>query len=299
MGKTRRNATKDGSDIVKEVSSKSKRAGIIQKQTCRSASHQIDDKQGATFPQNLLDLKQGPFAMIGQSSVGVETICPGAVFLIRDFFSAKECKAWVNYADREGFERVSHPASRYMANRECGRIQRDDWAMAQRLHRRMQHIAEYCHSQVPGGFTAPSTCTRPRKQANNQPLKDTTCTRATATSSVSYAPVCCNGNLRLYKYDKGMSFGKHIDESNDIDRYEAGRTEITVLIYLTTCRGGATRFFPPTKKNSHKKEGVAVAPQAGTLLFHVHGDRCLEHCADEVEDGVKYILRTDIVYGMK
>ena len=62
---------------------------------------------------------------------------------------------------------------------------------------------------------------------------------------------------------------------------------MTVLIYLSECEGGATRF-----------EGdVAFAPRSGALLVHVHGeDRCLEHEADPVDGGTKYVLRTDLVY---
>jgi hypothetical protein len=33
------------------------------------------------------------------------------------------------------------------------------------------------------------------------------------------------------------------------------------------------------------------------MLLHVHGDHCLEHEADPVVDGTKYVLRTDIVFG--
>lgn len=94
--------------------------------------------------------------------------------------------------------------------------------------------------------------------------------------------VACNPNLRLYKYEKSMRFGKHIDESNLV---EDGLTRFTVLFYLSSCKGGATRF----------EEDVAVIPQTGNMLIHVHGDSCLEHEADAVVSGTKYVLRTDLV----
>jgi len=126
-----------------------------------------------------------------------------------------------------------------------------------------------------------------------------------------YQPVSCNPNLRLYKYTKGQWFGRHVDGSNEID-VGAGnvpdsvsgaaeaRTEITVLFYLSTCRGGATRFHVPRGKRDGKRknEGTAFAPEEGAVLLHVHGDRCLEHEAEPVEAGVKYVLRTDVVYGI-
>ena len=49
--------------------------------------------------------------------------------------------------------------------------------------------------------------------------------------------------------------------------------------------------------NSNDDDGIAFVPEAGAILMHMHGDRCLEHEAEPVLRGVKYILRTDIVYG--
>ena len=96
--------------------------------------------------------------------------------------------------------------------------------------------------------------------------------------------VNCNPNIRLYKYTKGMKFGKHIDESVTVPGM--GTTRFTMLIYLSSCRGGATRF-----------EGdLAFVPEQGTLLIHAHGNECLEHEADPVLEGIKYVLRTDLVY---
>jgi len=100
-----------------------------------------------------------------------------------------------------------------------------------------------------------------------------------------------------------MSFGKHYDGSERIDRFPNGNTEITVLVYLSSCKGGATRFYLPSSsskkqnKNEIDKNGIAFQPEAGAILMHMHGDRCLEHEADAVAEGVKYVLRTDIVYG--
>ena len=112
-----------------------------------------------------------------------------------------------------------------------------------------------------------------------------------------YQPISCNPNLRLYKYTKGQWFGRHIDDTNKIkittdapsiisDAKETN-TEMTVLFYLSSCRGGATRFHMP--KGKGKKNGtVAFTPEEGAVLLHIHGDRCLEHEAEPVLDGVKY-----------
>jgi hypothetical protein len=40
-----------------------------------------------------------------------------------------------------------------------------------------------------------------------------------------------------------------------------------------------------------------VAPAPGLALLHLHGeDRCLEHEGAEVQQGVKYVLRSDVVF---
>jgi len=123
-----------------------------------------------------------------------------------------------------------------------------------------------------------------------------------------YRPITCNPNLRLYKYTKGQWFGRHVDESNKIDvpprdfdddqvdgpsfstvdDRDGMRTEITVLFYLSSCRGGATRFHLPHGSRKKDDSSVAFTPEEGAVLLHVHGDRCLEHEAEPVLEGVKY-----------
>jgi hypothetical protein len=112
-----------------------------------------------------------------------------------------------------------------------------------------------------------------------------------------YKPISCNPNLRLYKYTKGQWFGRHVDDSNKIkltsdapsiiSKAKETQTEITVLFYLSSCRGGATRFYMPKGKGK-KDDTIAFTPEAGAVLLHIHGDLCLEHEAEPVLEGVKY-----------
>lgn len=111
--------------------------------------------------------------------------------------------------------------------------------------------------------------------------------RIVAACPLREKPVGCNPNIRLYKYAVGHQFGKHIDESN---RVGTGVTKYTVLFYLSDCQGGETVFFYGNKQT------FAFQPQAGAMLLHLHGDDCLLHQANAVSKGVKYVLRTDLVY---
>ena len=44
------------------------------------------------------------------------------------------------------------------------------------------------------------------------------------------------------------------------------------------------------------KEVLRVVPKEGAGLFHWHGDKCLLHEGAPVFGGVKYLLRTDVLY---
>lgn len=227
----------------------------------------------STFPPNLLCSKNQKNDKTSTKS-SIITLVPTAVFAAHNFLTQAECNNWVKYAEEIGFEKLCSPQTREYAQRECGRLSKTDWEMADQLYQRMQSMVEEIAKQV-----------------------------VVSSSDRTYAPITCNGNLRMYKYEKDMSFGRHFDGSESISRYQGGNTEITVLVYLTSCKGGATRFYLPNsskrgknKARSENSDGIAFEPKAGAILLHMHGDRCLEHEADPVLDGLKYVLRTDIVY---
>lgn len=205
----------------------------------------------STFPPSLLL----PSFKV-QYQQPLKPIVPGAVYTAPSFLSQQECLAWIHYVECDTSNRMiytKYPASRSMAQRECFRWQRQDWTMADALFDRMSCFMIQLESVVP-----------------------------------QQRPMAANGNLRVYKYERGMSFGKHVDGNERTDR---GTTQMTVLIYLSTCVGGATRF------HYGRRQEVISEVEEGKILFHIHGDRCLEHEADAVQKGVKYVLRTDLVFG--
>ena len=154
-----------------------------------------------------------------------------------------------------------------MAHRECFRIQRNDDRVARAIFDRLQQSGLLAVLQRELSFA----------HAHDD--------------DSAYQAVACNPNIRLYQYGKNMSFGKHVDGSNET---AVGQTEITLLVYLSQCQGGATRFYPAL--DGKKNASFCFAPQVGAVLLHVHGDRCLEHEADPVLAGTKYVLRSDVCY---
>lgn len=94
-------------------------------------------------------------------------------------------------------------------------------------------------------------------------------------------PVGLNEMFRYYKYEPGQAFKKHTDQS--FIRNETEASYYTLLIYLNDdFKGGDTRFGD-----------LAIKPEKGAALIFLHS---LEHSGSTVKQGVKYVLRTDIMF---
>jgi len=109
-----------------------------------------------------------------------------------------------------------------------------------------------------------------------------------------------NPNIRVYRYKPGHCFHQHYDESNRIffgPHKIAARTTWTLLIYLSTCGGGETVFYPEGsgQKGEKMPDPVSIEPEVGLGLLHRHGERCLLHEGKEVTSGEKWVLRSDLV----
>lgn len=75
------------------------------------------------------------------------------------------------------------------------------------------------------------------------------------------------------------------------------RTTWTLLIYLSTCTGGETVFYPEPTRSNRSPEPVSATPELGMALLHRHGESCLLHEGREVLSGEKWVLRSDLVVG--
>ena len=72
-----------------------------------------------------------------------------------------------------------------------------------------------------------------------------------------------------------------------------GALDTTTVGTSPSVDGGDTVFY---KGSLGLKEAARVSPRVGMALLHVHGEDCLLHEGAAVRAGVKYLLRTDIIF---
>jgi prolyl 4-hydroxylase len=93
-----------------------------------------------------------------------------------------------------------------------------------------------------------------------------------------------NERLRYYRYHPGQYFRWHHDGCFRRSREE--RSMLTLMVYLNDdFLGGETQFDVGLRH--------AVRPERGSALVFEHQVR---HQGEEVFDGTKYVLRTDVMY---
>jgi len=93
-----------------------------------------------------------------------------------------------------------------------------------------------------------------------------------------------NERFRCYRYKPGMRFAPHRDGA--FVRNESEMSHYSFLVYLNDdFEGGETTFFT--------KPEVVIRPVMGNALLFQHP---LMHEGSIVKSGVKYVLRSDIMY---
>jgi predicted 2-oxoglutarate/Fe(II)-dependent dioxygenase YbiX len=89
--------------------------------------------------------------------------------------------------------------------------------------------------------------------------------------------------FRVYRYREGEHFGLHNDQSYAGDEGEL--SQLTFMLYLNDEFVGGETDFPEIERT--------ILPQAGRVLWFQH---MLLHEGRRVERGVKYVLRSDVLY---
>jgi predicted 2-oxoglutarate/Fe(II)-dependent dioxygenase YbiX len=98
-----------------------------------------------------------------------------------------------------------------------------------------------------------------------------------------------NERFRFYRYDPGQAFTPHYDGAFRRENGEV--SQITFMVYLNDdFTGGQTRF--DLRYPYHE---IDIVPKAGMALLFLHE---LRHEGAPVLRGRKYVLRSDVMYGI-
>ncbi len=179
------------------------------------------------------------------------------VFTVPDLFSAEECAALV--AESEGYEWL--PAT---VNSAEGRIVdahiRNNTTAVLRGSKLGEELYRRVEPHVPAEMS----------------VEVGELGRVSLRRCGVYTP------LRIYRYEPGQHFGLHRDQSYSMGQW---RSILTLLVYLNDdFRGGQTEF-PELRQT--------ILPKTGTALFFQH---MLLHAGVAVEQGIKLVLRSDVMY---
>ena len=102
-----------------------------------------------------------------------------------------------------------------------------------------------------------------------------------------------NERWRFYRYGPGQTFKPHRDGSfMRIKSWE--ESQMTFMIYLNDGMvGGETRFFFGMEQAFRQRPYLSVQPKRGMALAFIHS---IWHEGAMVQSGLKYVLRTDVMY---
>ena len=107
-----------------------------------------------------------------------------------------------------------------------------------------------------------------------------------------------NERFRWCKYTKGQKFEMHIDARFKRDSQE--KSFYTVNVYLNDgnkdFNGGRTLFFDPNMETGDFAVDTSVTATPGLALFFNQYPCDILHSGEEITNGIKYLMRTDVMY---
>lgn len=182
--------------------------------------------------------------------------------VVHGFLSSAECDELIAKGERAGF--TSALADYPPSYRDNDRLVVDDPVLAQGLFRRLMH----CAGERPS-------------------------VEALVVNSGGPA-MAVNERMRFCRYRPGTQFGAHQDGV----RYGRGCvSRLTFMVYLNdgSFNGGDTLFFANRSDAMAGETPVArLRPRKGSLILF---DHAIWHAGARVEAGLKYVMRSDLMYG--
>ena len=190
-------------------------------------------------------------------------------FILRNVLTRDECKKLIQASEKQGFEGAESYCHMYR-DRYNDRLMSDDELFSKIIWERVEHLL-------------PKTMKHLRRPSDKLELDS------------------LNARWRYCRYLKGHYFGGHTD-----GKYVNGNLEsmLTFMLYLNGPKtsesdpdevhfdGGATNFLNYRTKELAK----SVVPEPGLALVFLQEDIEMYHEGEKLNDGMKYILRSDVMY---
>jgi predicted 2-oxoglutarate/Fe(II)-dependent dioxygenase YbiX len=190
----------------------------------------------------------------------IQTIVQDKVWVVDNVLSEAECKNIIDATEKHGFD-IAETYCHLYRRRRNDRFESDDVTLAEELYRRTLPV-------IP--------------------------VHKTGKDGHVYTRKGLNPRFRFCKYTAGHYFGPHIDGS--FYKSDSERSFLTFMIYLNDAgddfTGGCTNFL-----DQHSFEVThSIAPKCGRTIVFWQTEKELLHEGEPVTDGLKYMMRTDVMY---
>jgi hypothetical protein len=279
-------------------------------------------QQPPTQPPNWPPLRP----LLPTTDLHLTPLVPDQIYLIRNFLPATLCKTYASFLSNLPLTTTPGRPKKDEAVRVNDRFQVQDARFAEMLWggTALRELVLERFDEDEEEYEDERKGREEDEQAKTQKLRETW----------GGQPLGLNPNIRIYRYSKGQFFAQHCmsthstiiqlpispstfhfplsiyshpshhldDESNTLTYNPPSTTKSipalttwTLLIYLTTCTGGETVFYPDATRAHPNPKPIAVAPEVGMALLHRHGDRCMVHEGRVVTGGEKWVVRSDLV----
>ncbi len=194
-----------------------------------------------------------------------ESFLGGLGVIVKNTLTGEQCKALIKAVEEQGFQSAEKYCFRYR-DRLNDRFMSDDSQLADLLWGRVEQFI-------------------PKTIRIESPFGD----------FETWKVEKMNIRFRFCKYigGKGHHFGAHTDGMYRVD--DSHTSLLTCMIYLNSgedFKGGTTDFIEYT---THKLK-YSVHPEPGLCVIFRQNNLDCYHLGTEVTEGLKYILRTDIMY---
>eukprot|EP00811_Abedinium_folium_P002077 NODE_11904_length_1258_cov_7.621574.p1 GENE.NODE_11904_length_1258_cov_7.621574~~NODE_11904_length_1258_cov_7.621574.p1 ORF type:complete len:328 (-),score=86.55 NODE_11904_length_1258_cov_7.621574:273-1205(-) len=205
------------------------------------------------------------------NGIDVDSGDEGVAFFLRDFLSAAECQAIISQAEAFGIGDCGYSRDVRVTDRVVAMGDGLAAALFSRAKPFLREVTVVPGEQLPRGVPP-------------------------SIPGGVWLPIGVNPCFRVCRYAPGGFFVPHYDHGFDIDHTH--RSIMTIMMYLNDdFEGGATTFYKDSQQRYRPGEPAKAThvfqPERGSCVIFNH---CIVHDGGQLRSGVKYILRSELMY---